>query len=219
MRQLIRVDRAMAFASSYFVKISVLSIYLPPTFLPCPPSAPLSPHRPSTHPRRGNHILEDQGLQAERGLRSTPVPAGEKGRARISSALLDAMEGYGSGVVCPLVRTSPVTMERAVRVLFVYGSDTRPIGPTQASRSSPPHVRCTSLTSPFSSLSTSPRSLAPRPQVLKVLEQAQSTYMASFQRLSKEVFTARLEANDNRCGGSEWRRDVADEQERKRMCW
>jgi len=43
--------------------------------------------------------------------------------------------------------------------------------------------------------------------------------MAAFQRLSKEIFTARLEANDNRCGGSEWIRDVAEEQERKRMCW
>src|SRR6056297_556702 len=107
-------------------------------------------------------------------------------------------------------------MEGAVRVRFAW---CQPIGPTQASLSSPPHVWCTSLTSPSSSLSPSPRSLAPRPQVLKVLEQAQSTYMAAFQRLSKEIFTARLEANDNRCGGTEWIRDVAEEQERKRMCW
>jgi len=44
-----------------------------------------------------------------------------------------------------------------------------------------------------------------------VLEQAKSTYTSTFHRLCKEVFTARLEANDNRFetgrdGGTEGRR-------------
>lgn len=34
-------------------------------------------------------------------------------------------------------------------------------------------------------------------QVLRLLEQAKSTYCSTFTRLAKEVFTARLEANDN----------------------
>jgi hypothetical protein len=34
-------------------------------------------------------------------------------------------------------------------------------------------------------------------QVLRLLEQSKSSYCATFSRLAKEVFTSRLEANDN----------------------